>query len=155
MRLHNTKIAESSIRHIDSIAGRGVSAYIEPNASDPPRTYHVLVGNRVLLHAKGVQLPVDIDKPPGHTIARVAQHSRVFVAIDGAYAGLLYLNDEPVAVDLSAWEAPLRKVNAMVDYEKLTEMQKLEQRERGIGGTSIPPPPTPKGHQGWDSRGII
>jgi hypothetical protein len=145
MRLHNTGIAESSIRHIESIAGRGVSAYIEPNASDPPRTYQVLVGSRVLLQAKGVQVP--------DTVASM-QHFRVFVAIDGAYAGLLYLNDQTVAVDLSAWEAPLRKVDATADYEKLTEMQKLEQQERGAEGMSVPPPSTTKGHQGWDSRGV-
>ena len=153
MRLHNTEMAESSIRHIESMAGRGVSAYIEPDASDPPRTYNVLVGNRALLHAKGVQLPVDIDKPPGPTTAASMQHLRVFVAIDGVYAGLLYLTDEPGAADLSAWEAPLRKVDGMIDYEKLTEMQKLEQRERGAEGKSVPPSTTKE--KGWDSRGII
>lgn len=136
MRLHNTEMAESTIRHIESIAGRGVSAHIEPNASDPPQTYHVLVGNRLLLRAKGVQLPVDIEKPSGSTTAIAIQHSRIFIAIDGVYSGLLHLTDKPTAVHLSAWEAPLRKVNTMVDYEKLTELQKLEQRERGVGATT-------------------
>lgn len=127
MRLHNTETAESTICRIESIAGRGVSAYIEPNASDPPQTYHVLVGNRLLHHAKGVQLPVDIENPSGSTKAAAVQYSRIFVAIDGAYAGLLHLTDKPTAVDLSAWEAPLWKVNTMVVYEKLNELQKLEQ----------------------------
>jgi len=29
----------------------------------------------------------------------------------------------------------------MVDYEKFTEMQRLEQQEGGAGGTSVPFPP--------------
>lgn len=78
------------------------------------------MGNSIFLHAKGVQLPADTDKAPSPNT--VAEYSRVFVAIDGKYAGLLYLTDRPVIVDQSAWEAPLRKL----DHEKLTEMQKLE-----------------------------
>jgi len=103
MHLQNTEIAKSSIRHIESIIGRGVSAYIEPSASDPPRTYHVLVGIRDLLQSKGVQLPVDIEEPQDPDTVAAAQYSHIFVAIDGAYAGLLYLNDGLVTVDLSAW----------------------------------------------------
>jgi len=155
LRLHDTDIVRSSIRHHESIPGRGVSAYIEIDRSETPRIFHVLVGIRVLLQAKGVPLPAELDKPAfqGSDTVASMQHSRVFVAIDGAYAGMLYLTDQPVAVNLSAWEAPLSRVDGMVDYEKLTEMQKLEQRERGVGVTFVAAPPANAGTIGLGHLG--
>ena len=129
-RLHKSPIMKGNVVHFEAIVGRGVSAYVEPENPKPSRTYHVLIGSKILLGAKGIKLPAstDIDNDrfredfPG-IIAK--QFSLIFVAIDNEYAGLLVLTDSQHALSRPEKEKELKSGVLPFEYEKLTEPQKL------------------------------
>lgn len=102
-RLHNTFIVESKVLNFEAIPGGGVFAIVDPQVSEP-RIYGVLVGNRSLIDAKGVQLPPrienDIDRlstSEASDPTNVKRYTLVFVAIDEEYAGCIALADERFA----------------------------------------------------------
>ncbi|HUF37007.1 MAG TPA: heavy metal translocating P-type ATPase [Anaerolineales bacterium] len=74
-------IAVSSPDRFESITGRGVRAVIDGR--------EVLVGNRRLFDEEGIEIPRDLDESePGHLT-----DTRVFVAVDGAAAGVITIAD--------------------------------------------------------------
>ena len=102
LQLHNLSMMDGKIVYSEAIVGRGISAYIEPETSEP-RGYGVMIGTRDLFNAKAVQLPADVDKQIDRFPSRISdstntkQHSLVFVAIDDEYAGYIALADEHIS----------------------------------------------------------
>ena len=98
---------DGNVDDFEAVVGKGVAACVEPTSSAQAKRYSVHVGNASFLTYVGVKLPDDIltgnytaasgtkdpkAAPPGTT--------QIFVAIDKAYAGILYLSDsiKPTAV---------------------------------------------------------
>ena len=66
--------------------GLGITATVDPHAAISPYPYEVLLGNRPFLHENEIQLPAKLVEDAGIT--------RVYIAINGKYAGLIELSDE-------------------------------------------------------------
>lgn len=100
---HDDASFNASIQHFEAIPGRGVSVYIEHGSANPPRTYHVLVGTRHLLHARTVQSPEDVKTfpVPKSPFPSEDHFSWVLVAIDREYAGALALTESIIATNQS------------------------------------------------------
>ncbi|KAI9830018.1 MAG: hypothetical protein M1826_005191 [Phylliscum demangeonii] len=100
---------DGSVSHFEAIVGRGISAVVAPATSAGRRSYRVLVGNPGYLQDRGVVLPPELDRAGATATTAAARRgaaasltaaTTVFVAIDDAYAGRLFLSDrvKPTAV---------------------------------------------------------
>ena len=90
---------DGSVGDFEATVGKGICASVEPATSAIPKRYKVHVGNSSYLDAQGINLPPDViamsttnsntstsKVPPSGT-------TQIYVAIDGAYAGVLSLSD--------------------------------------------------------------
>ncbi len=84
----------------EAIVGKGVSASVEPATSAAPKRYRVHVGNISYLVSQGISLPANvvdvstISTPTASTVkATPSGTTQIYTAIDGAYAGCLFLSD--------------------------------------------------------------
>lgn len=80
--------------------GKGVSANVEPATSAPTKRYKVHVGNASYLFSQGVALPAAVTdavtaSSPTATSpkAPLSGNTQIYIAIDGAFAGVLGLSD--------------------------------------------------------------
>ena len=74
------KLSLAKVDNFQSITGRGVSGRVDG--------HNVLVGNRSLFEERGITLPVE-----GPALDRVPGHTRLWIAVDGKYAGELRVGD--------------------------------------------------------------
>lgn len=91
---------DGSVGEFQATVGKGVSAYVEPASSAERKRYRVLVGNAVYLRSHNVNLPVEVDvnssTSPSHSKSMNEPHAgttKIYTAIDGAYAGVISLSD--------------------------------------------------------------
>lgn len=90
---------DGSVGDFRAVVGRGISATVEPAVDSLRVRYKVLVGSALYLRQSGIQVPEEAMASPkdpavdDHKAALEAGTTRVFVAIDGHYAGHLCLRD--------------------------------------------------------------
>lgn len=108
-----------SVGDFDSCTGKGISAVVEPAASNAERPrYRVLLGNAAFLHSRDVPVPESSDPDSRESVDRnllsskassVAGITQIHVAIDGQYAGIISLRDS-IKVTAVAAVAALRRM---------------------------------------------
>lgn len=91
-----------NVAEFHATIGKGISALVEPPSAAQRISYRVLVGNAVFLQDHGVDMPSDVLAASEETwrkaIGVAAKPltdgaTNIFVAIDGQYAGNVYLAD--------------------------------------------------------------
>lgn len=91
---------DGSVGEFRATVGKGVAAYVEPATSVERKRYQVLVGNAAYLRSHNITLPVEVDASspisPSHSKRENVPHAgttKIYTAIDGAYAGAMSLSD--------------------------------------------------------------
>ncbi|KAL1958195.1 hypothetical protein VTO42DRAFT_5050 [Malbranchea cinnamomea] len=104
--LANEDSVDGAVVDFEATVGKGVSALVEPASSFERTQYKVAIGNVVFLKSHGVQVPASLgsDFPSGAPATTTSSPSptkseildaatSVHVAIDGQYAGTIWLLD--------------------------------------------------------------
>ena len=97
---------DGAVVDFEATVGKGIAAVVEPTAGVERIQYQAVIGNAVFLQSKGVQVPPPVDPDIQASAAKTSPSSRppikseildaatrVHVAIDGQYAGTIWLLD--------------------------------------------------------------
>ena len=96
---------DGTVVDFEATVGKGVSAVVEPTSGVERTQYQAIIGNAVFLESKGIQVPPSVDTDVEASTAKNSSSplpaksevldaaTRIHVAIDGQYAGTLWLLD--------------------------------------------------------------
>jgi Cu+-exporting ATPase len=90
---------DGSVGEFHAIVGQGVSAFVGPASSVDSKRYQVQIGNATYLASQGITLPRDIETGSSFSSSALKPSSnsqgttQIYIAIDGAFAGVISLSD--------------------------------------------------------------
>lgn len=90
---------DGSVGEFEAIVGQGVSAFVAAATSADSKRYKVQIGNSTYLVSQGIVLPSDVETRFSHPTStpKSSQTSsgttQIYVAIDGAFTGVIALSD--------------------------------------------------------------
>ena len=101
LELGTDDMIDGSIGDFIASVGKGISAQVQPTSLASSKQYKVLIGNIEFLQADGVKISQDIKAIPGTPISPATPRTtgtaqgttKIYVSIDGTYAGCLSLSD--------------------------------------------------------------
>lgn len=90
---------DGSVGEFEAIVGQGVSAFVAAATSVDSKRYKVQIGNSIYLVSQGIALPPDVETTFSHptsapkTSETYSGTTQIYVAIDGAFTGVIALSD--------------------------------------------------------------
>lgn len=90
---------DGSVGEFEAIVGQGVSAFVAAATSVDSKRYKVQIGNSTYLVSQGIALPSDLEtrfshsNPSPKTSETHSGTTQIYVAIDGAFTGVVALSD--------------------------------------------------------------
>ncbi len=90
---------DGSVGEFHAIVGHGVSAYVGPASSVDSKRYQVQIGNATYLASQGITVPRDIETGSSFLPSALKPSTnsqgttQIYIAIDGAFAGVISLSD--------------------------------------------------------------
>lgn len=109
---------DGSVGEFEAIVGQGVSAYVAAATSVDSKRYKVQIGNSMYLVSQGIVLPADIATrlSNSNSAPKSSQTSsgttQIYVAIDGAFTGVISLSDT-IKPSANATIIALNRMNIM------------------------------------------
>lgn len=109
---------DGSVGEFEAIVGQGVSAYVAAATSVDSQRYKVHIGNSMYLISQGIILPPDVatSLPHSNSAPKSSQSSsgttQIYVAIDGAFTGVISLSDT-IKPSANATIIALNRMNIM------------------------------------------
>lgn len=90
---------DGSVGEFEAIVGQGVSAFVAAATSVDSKRYKVQIGNPTYLVSQGIALPPDVESRFSQSTSTpeisetYSGTTRIYVAIDGAFTGVIALSD--------------------------------------------------------------